>query len=239
MKSSPLILTALLFLLPNPNAFASLYDTKINGVLLFDLFKKEGISEKAIQRTFEFLDLNEGKTISVREESKMIPKTITAKDYTVIIDFTKPSSERRLYLMNLKTGLVEKFYVAHGTNTGLDESQSFANMIDSRKSALGLYLTGSTYVGTHGRSLYLYGLEKSNDLAFERSIVVHGAPYVSLEYLADHKRMGQSWGCFAVSEGIIEKLLAALQGGAIINAHHDQLMLMTQTSPTIQSVSGN
>jgi hypothetical protein len=234
------LLTTPLFLLSSPQkALASFYDTKVEGALLYDLFAKEGVPPEALQQTFEFLDLNEGKTLQVREDRKMITKTINKKNYVVIVDFSKPSSERRLYLMNLKTGQVTKYYVAHGVTTGLEDASNFSNIPDSRQSSLGFYLTGAEYEGSHGESLHLYGLQKTNDRAFERDIVMHGAPYVSMDFLSKYNRMGRSWGCLAVSEAIIQKLIPILKEGSVIYAYHKNLMPMTKTSPTIQSVSRN
>lgn len=231
-------LAALVFIAP-PVYAGSWYEKKANGALLYDLYKKAGVPEQAVQRTFEFLDLNETKEIKVRADDKLVSKEIDNKNYAVIIDFTKPSSERRLYLMNLKTGQVDKYFVAHGVNTGDDDAERFSNLPDSRKSSLGLYLTGGSYVGKHGESIYLYGLEKSNDRAFERNIVMHGATYVSMDFLDKYGRMGRSWGCPAVSEAIIRKLIPLIKEGAVVYAYHKDLMPITQTSPAVQNVSKN
>lgn len=144
-----------------------------------------------------------------------------------------------MYFLNLESGAVEKYFVAHGVNTGEDQAISFSNIIDSRKSSLGFFLTGSTYIGSKGESLILHGLEKSNDRAFERAIVMHGAPYVSMDFLNKYGRMGRSWGCPAVSDAINKKLLPNIKDGAILYAYHKDLMPVTQTSPTIQNVGGN
>lgn len=232
-------LAAFIFIAPPLYAASSWYEKKAQGQLLYDLYTKAGVPQAAVQRTFEFLDLNENKEFKVKADDKVIEKEITNKNFAVIIDFSKPSSTRRLYLLNLKTGQVEKYYVAHGVNTGEDSATRFSNVPDSRKSSLGLYLTGSEYSGKHGDSLYLYGLEPSNNRAFERNIVMHGAEYVSLDFLDKYGRMGRSWGCPAVSKAIIKKLLPLLKDGAVIYAYHKDLMPVTQTSPAIQNVSND
>ncbi|MDG0818249.1 murein L,D-transpeptidase catalytic domain family protein [Bdellovibrio svalbardensis] len=235
----PLYCLAALAFVAQPVYAGSWYEKKAKGALLYDTYKKAGVPEQAVQRTFEFLDINEEKEFKVRAADRLVSKEITNKNYAIVIDFSKPSSERRLYLLNLKTGDVEKYYVAHGVNTGDDEAEKFSNTPDSKKSSLGLYLTGSPYVGKHGESLYLYGLEKSNDRAFERSIVMHGASYVSTDFLDKYGRMGRSWGCPAVSQAIIKKLIPIIKDGAVVYAYHKDLMPMTQTSPTVQNVSNN
>ncbi|QDK37628.1 murein L,D-transpeptidase catalytic domain family protein [Bdellovibrio sp. NC01] len=232
-------LAALAFIAQPVYAGSSFYTRKSKGVLLYDLYRKAGVPTPALQRTFEFLDLNSEKEFKVRADERLVTKEITNKNYAVIIDFTKPSSSRRLYLLNLNTGAVEKFYVAHGVNTGDDDAEKFSNIPDSRKSSLGLYLTGGSYVGKHGESLYLYGLEKSNDRAFERAIVMHGATYVSMDFLDKYGRMGRSWGCPAVSQQIIKKLIPLLKDGAVVYAYHKDLMPVAVTSPTVQNVGNN
>ena len=232
-------IAALGFTAPPIYAASSWYDKKVKGSLLYDLYKKAGVPEPAVQRTFEFLDLNGSKEFKVKEDDSLVTKEIANKNYVAIIDFSKPSSSRRLFVLNLKTGGVDKYFVAHGVNTGQDDAEKFSNIPDSKKSSLGFYLTGSTYVGKHGQSLHLYGLEKSNDKAYERDIVMHGASYVSVDFLDKYGRMGRSWGCPAVSEAIIKKLVPILKDGAVVYAYHKDLMPVTQTSPAVQDVGNN
>ena len=213
----------------------SWYEKKAGDQLLYDMYLKAGVPQAAIQRTFEFLDLNEEKQFEVRlNKSKHVPKTITNKNFAVIIDYSKPSSQRRLFLMNLVTGNVDAYYVAHGVRTGDNFATKFSNEVDSRKSSLGFFLTGSIYIGGHGESLRLFGLEKSNDKAFERDIVMHGAPYISLDFLGKYGRMGRSWGCPAVSRKINKKIVPLVKNGAIFYAYHKDLMPETQTNPIVQ-----
>ena len=239
MRKPLYCLAALVFTTPPIYAATSWYDKKVKGTLLYDMYKKAGVPEPALQRTFEFLDLNDNKEFKVKADNETVTKEIDNKNYAVIIDFSKPSSSRRLYLMNLTSGQVEKYYVAHGVNTGEDDAQKFSNIPDSKKSSLGFYLTGSPYVGKHGQSLHLYGLEKSNDKAFERDIVMHGASYVSVDFLDKYGRMGRSWGCPAVSEAIIKKLIPILKDGAVVYAYHKDLMPVARTSPAVQNVGDN
>lgn len=237
MKS--LCCVSLILLITSQGWAGSWYEKKVEGKLLYDLFKEADVPLPALERTFEFLDLNEEKEFKVNLHQEQTTKKIANKDYAVIIDYSKPSSSRRLYFLNLKEGKVEKYYVAHGVNTGEDEAISFSNQMDSRKSSLGFFITGSSYQGSHGESLFLHGLEKSNDRAFERAIVMHGADYVSLDFLEKYGRMGRSWGCPAVSPAINKKLLPLIKNGAVFYAYHKDLMPVTQTSPTIQNVGND
>lgn len=220
---------------------ASLYDVKVNGKHIYNLFIKEGVPAAAIQRTFEFLDMNAGKAIrtkfKVRTETKseMEFREVTVQqDFAAIIDFSKPSTERRLYILNLKNGTVAKHYVAHGKGSGVRFAAKFSNIDNTKMSSLGLFITGGTYYGKHGESLNLSGLEASNDLAAERDIVIHGADYVSEDFIKSHGRLGLSWGCPAVSPDINQKMINFFKEGRLIYAYHKELMSIAQKNPNLQ-----
>lgn len=102
-----------------------------------------------------------------------------------IIDFTKPSSQKRLFIVDLyHQNLLVKTYVAHGQHSGLLYATSFSNRNASFQSSLGFYETASTYIGKHGYSLALRGFEEGfNDQIANRSIVIHGAPYVNDDFI--------------------------------------------------------
>ncbi|WP_291516382.1 murein L,D-transpeptidase catalytic domain family protein [Bdellovibrio sp. ArHS] len=222
----------------------SLYDVKIKDVPLYDVFKKQGVPEAALQRTFEFLEVNGGKTVrvrgKVRERSRayMADKEVTIKNSNMaaIIDFSLPSSERRLFVLNLKTGAVSKHFVAHGKGSGVKVASKFSNIDGSKMSSLGFYLGGTTYYGSHGESLNLYGLESSNNKAAERDIVMHAADYVSEDFVKSQGRLGRSWGCPAVAPGILPKMLNNFKEGGVIYAYHADLIKASSKNPTLQEV---
>jgi hypothetical protein len=117
-----------------------------------------------------------------------------------VIDYSLPSTEERLYIIDLKNRkLVKKSLVAHGMATGSLFAKSFSNCPRSHQSSLGFYRTESTYIGKHGYSLRMAGLEKGiNDNARERAIVFHGAEYVSTDFIKKYGRLGRSFGCPAL-----------------------------------------
>lgn len=138
-----------------------------------------------------------------------------AKRYLTIIDFSKPSTSKRLWVVDLELEKV-LFHclVAHGRNTGENWATSFSNTPQSYQSSLGFYVTGSTYNGKHGLSLYLEGMEAGiNDNARERAIVMHGADYVSESFVERFGRLGRSHGCPAVSMEIHQQIIDAISGG--------------------------
>lgn len=231
-------LAAFLFITSESQA-GSWFAKTVNGKLLYDHFKEADVPQAAVERTLEFLDLNDSKEFKVRLTQQFKTLKVANKKYAIILDYSRPSSQRRLFFLNLETGAVEKYYVAHGVNTGDDFAKNFSNQMDSKKSSLGFYITGSTYIGAKGEALVLHGLEKSNDKAFERAVVMHGADYVSMDFLSKYGRMGRSWGCPAVSRAINKKLLPLIKDGAVIYAYHKDLMPMTQTSPAVQNMGGD
>ena len=122
------------------------------------------------------------------------------KNLLTIIDFSLSSKKRRLWIIDLqKKTILEHSLVAHGKNTGEEFAGQFSNKPKSYKSSLGFYITGETYNGKHGLSLYLHGVEEGiNDNALSRSIVVHGAKYVSFDFINKYGRLGRSFGCPAL-----------------------------------------
>lgn len=137
-----------------------------------------------------------------------------------IVDFSKPSSERRMYVLDLRTGLVSAFLVAHGRGSDLDHdamADTFSDSVGSHASSLGAYLVSEPYQGSHGLSIRLDGLDSSNRSARERAVVLHSQWYVS-DKLAQTGRIGRSWGCFVVDRAVIKKITRELAQGGFLFA---------------------
>jgi hypothetical protein len=138
-----------------------------------------------------------------------------------VIDYSLPSTERRLWVLDLKHGEV-LFHelVAHGRGSGDNYATQFSNLNDSHQSSLGLYLTGGTYTGGNGYSLILKGLDSGvNDRAEARHIVMHGAWYVSAEQVRQQGRLGRSWGCPALSQDTAPRVIDTIKGGTFVFAY--------------------
>jgi hypothetical protein len=133
-----------------------------------------------------------------------------------IADFTQSSGKKRLYVIDLiRKKVLFHTYVAHGRNSGQEYAERFSNENASFQSSLGFYRTLGTYQGKHGLSLKLQGVEKGiNDRALERAIVMHGAEYVSEDFIRNTGRLGRSLGCPAVSIADSRKLINMLYNGA-------------------------
>jgi len=145
------------------------------------------------------------------------------KNIMTLIDFTKPSSEERLFVLDMdQRCLLYSSVVSHGRNSGANYATSFSNETGSYQSSLGFYVTENTYKGKNGYSLILDGLEKGfNDRAKERAIVIHGAAYSNPSVIANTGRLGRSQGCPALPKAISAKIIDAIKGGSVLYIYAD------------------
>lgn len=151
-------------------------------------------------------------------------KLNTEKQILTICDYSKSANTNRMWLIDLANNTVLlNTYVAHGQGTGEEYATRFSNREGSHQSSLGFYVTGATYIGKHGNSMYLHGMDEGyNSAAFERSIVLHGAGYVSHDFIAGTGRLGRSWGCPAVSEQISEKVIDLIKDGTCLFIYYPE-----------------
>lgn len=135
-----------------------------------------------------------------------------------VIDFSLPSSQKRLWIIDVAQGkLIHHGLVAHGRNSGELMAERFSNQNSSFMSSLGFYRTAETYQGKHGYSLRLDGLEQGfNDQARERAIVIHGAAYASEDFIRQTGRLGRSLGCPALPPNESAFLIEQLKEGALL-----------------------
>ncbi|WP_253454034.1 murein L,D-transpeptidase catalytic domain family protein [Pseudomonas nitroreducens] len=141
-----------------------------------------------------------------------------------VIDYSKPSRDKRLWVFDLKQRkLLFEEWVAHGKKSGDDMATSFSNRPESFQSSIGLYQTGQTYNGKHGRSLRLLGLEPGfNDNSEERAIVMHAAAYADPKVVPGLGRLGRSLGCPAVRPQVAQKLIDTVKNGSYVFAYYPQ-----------------
>jgi hypothetical protein len=146
---------------------------------------------------------------------------IAHHDVAAVADFSPASREARLHLVDMASGETQSLLVAHGR--GSDPSHTgwltrFSNVPGSDCTSEGAYRTGDYYIGEHGRSMRLQGLDYSNDNAEARGIVVHSAWYVGADMIRTHGMLGRSEGCFAVSPEDLETVLERLGPGRLLVA---------------------
>jgi L,D-transpeptidase catalytic domain len=146
---------------------------------------------------------------------------IACRDFMGVADFSLPSRVPRFHLVKLSDGSVRSHLVAHGRGSDPAHTgwlERFSNEPRSNATSAGAYRTGSFYVGAHGHSMRLEGLDPTNDNALSRAIVVHGAWYVSKEIIGYSGMLGRSQGCFAVAPSSLPEIMAALGPGRLIYA---------------------
>jgi hypothetical protein len=146
-------------------------------------------------------------------------RRIRNRDRIAIADMAASSSEPRFHLVDLVSGKSQSFLVAHGS--GSDPAHTgylkrFSNQPNSNATSQGAFVTDDYYVGKHGRSQRLIGLDPTNDNALARAIVVHSAWYANKDMLRTHGMLGRSQGCFAVGEGDLSQVFARLGEGRMI-----------------------
>jgi hypothetical protein len=148
------------------------------------------------------------------------------------IDFTKPSTEKRFYTVDLNSRTV-KFHslVSHGRNTGENIAKSFSNTPNSNQSSLGFYITGETYVGSKGYSMRLDGMDgEYNSNMRNRAVVMHDAEYVSEEWIKKYGRLGRSQGCPALPKAIAKTVINTIKDKSLIFAYYNDAKYLNSSS---------
>ena len=146
---------------------------------------------------------------------------IANRDLIAVADFSQASRVPRFHLVETATGRISSHLVAHGRGSDPGHTgwlERFSNANGSNASCAGAFRTDGYYVGAHGRSIRLTGLDPSNSNAQARGIVVHGAWYVSPEMARTHGVLGRSEGCFAFSTESLKEVMGRLGPGHMIYA---------------------
>jgi hypothetical protein len=165
--------------------------------------------------------------LALQAHARAVAEGRSTRTVLTVIDYSLPSRQRRLWVLDLARGVVlEHELVAHGSGSGGDLARVFSNRQGSNQSSLGTFVTGATYLGKHGMSLRLYGLDGDlNDRAAARAIVVHGADYVSEGAITRLGRLGRSQGCPALSAAAAPRIIRLIRGGTVIFAYHPSARL--------------
>ncbi len=147
--------------------------------------------------------------------------SIRYRDTVGVVDFSLPSAEPRFHVINMVTGQVDSFRVAHGSGSDPDHSgfvERFSNDFGSHATSNGTYITADTYDGKYGLSMKVDGLDATNNNAEARAIVIHNAWYAEDDMIPAHGKLGRSEGCFAFSRASQWKVMDRLGGGRMIYA---------------------
>lgn len=191
-------------------AFCNHSQATINTTKLYDNAQKAGLSHKVLKTALTSYEW-------AKEHNK-----VTNPNVLTVVDYSKPSTAKRLWVFNLKSGKVMlNTYVAHASSSGVQYAKHFSNSFHSHMSSLGVYVTDNRpYYGKHGRSLRVHGLESGvNDNAFRRMVEIHGANYVSKSAIQKYGRIGRTWGCFGVNPHVARQLVDDTVGGSVLFAY--------------------
>ena len=172
-------------------------------------------------------------TYAVKGYQYLVTKNILRNtDIITIADLSKPSNQKRLFVINVKTGeVLFNTLVAHGKNSGQQYATNFSNSASSFESSLGFYTTTETYTGKHGYSLRLNGCEKGfNDNANKRAIVIHGAEYVSESYIQQNGFLGRSHGCPAIPAELSKKIIDVIKNGSCLFVYSPSKKYLTHSA---------
>ncbi len=159
-------------------------------------------------------------------------KKLLQSNYLTIIDYSQASTQKRMYVLDMTMGkILFHSLVAHGQGSGMLYASDFSNTPESYKSSLGFYVTGTVYRGKNGYSLRLHGLEKGiNDKALYRDIVVHGASYVSQEFINQHGYLGRSQGCPALPMALNNQIIDQIKDGSCVFIYHPDKKYFTAST---------
>ncbi|NDB34218.1 MAG: hypothetical protein EB023_02485 [Flavobacteriia bacterium] len=182
------------------------YDTSL--VSMFMEMRPEFLSNNFINR----------KDIDLTSVPAGLKEKIPAKGTIVLVDFRLPSDKKRLWVF--KDGIAKVHCrVAHGKNSGEENTLHFSNAPKSNKSCIGTFLTGQAYMGEKGLAMRIYGLDKGqNDNAYSRGIVFHSANYVSNAFLLRYGRIGRSHGCFVTEPRHNQRIINLCKNGVRVIA---------------------
>ena len=137
--------------------------------------------------------------------------------YLTIIDMSSSANNERLFIINMDTQHLEhKSLVAHGRNSGGTFAKQFSNKINSHQTSLGFYKTAETYIGKHGFSLRLDGLEFSNNNARKRAVVIHEADYANPSFIKRNGRLGRSYGCPSLPKKDYTTIINKIKNGSCL-----------------------
>ncbi|MDT0677812.1 murein L,D-transpeptidase catalytic domain family protein [Autumnicola musiva] len=152
---------------------------------------------------------------------KLEKEGAVTKKILTIVDFDLSSKKKRMWILDMENQKVLfNTYTSHGKNTGGEFANSFSNTVNSLQSSLGFYVTGETYYGKNGLSLFIDGKEKGfNSNARKRYVVIHGADYATSAFIKKYGRLGRSYGCPAVPNSLAKKLINTIKGESVVYIH--------------------
>ena len=123
-----------------------------------------------------------------------------------LVDMSLPTGQNRFFVYDLKKDTIRNSGLGtHGRcNQYWLDGRKYGNTVGCGCTSLGKYKVGYSYNGKFGLAYKLHGLDKTNNKAFERFVVLHSHECVPATEVKDD--ICQSDGCPTVSPGFLQWL---------------------------------
>ena len=139
--------------------------------------------------------------------------------HAFLVDFSLHSGKDRFFVWDFEADTVAfSSLCAHGVGKGNNRSSytdiKFSNVENSYTSSLGKYKTGIRSYSQWGINVHykLHGLEKTNDNAFKRIVVLHSYGLVpQSEIYPAHLPLGYSQGCPVINDEVMRQVDALMK----------------------------
>jgi hypothetical protein len=141
-------------------------------------------------------------------------------EISFLIDMSQESGSKRFFVYNMMKDSIElSGLVTHGYGSSQPNGLQFSNIPGSNATSLGRYKIGQSYMGKFGLAYKLHGLDKTNNKAFERFVVLHAHDCVPDAEVAP-MLICESQGCPTVSPAFLQRLKSYL-------SHSEQPVLLS------------
>lgn len=157
----------------------------------------------SIEKKHNYLKKLQGKAT---EAAAFVQKNNFNDRICFFVDMSLGSNESRFFVYDLKKDTIRNAgLVTHGRcNEEWLEGRKYGNTVGCGCTSLGKYKIGYSYNGQFGLAFKLHGLDKTNDKAYARYVVLHAHECVpETEIEGD---ICQSDGCPTVSPGYLQQL---------------------------------
>lgn len=126
--------------------------------------------------------------------------------FCFLIDMSLPSGQKRFFVYDLeKDSICNAGIVAHGRcNETWLKGRRYGNTVGCGCTSLGKYKIGNSYTGRFGLAFKLHGLDKTNDKAYERFVVLHSHDCIPETEMRNE--ICQSDGCPTVAPAFLRQL---------------------------------
>lgn len=173
-----------------------------------DKWVRAGVPKRALEEALRVYEKN--------------PKgVIKNKRFITIADFSKHSGQKRLFVLDTKTGKVERFHTSHGNGRGSVSQgrvSKFSNRHNSHLTPSGFHVTGkkSFYHRRLKRSIQMHGIESRNSNSARRGILIHQADYASESFVRRYGYTGRSHGCLTIDPSQARRMFNLIEGGSLV-----------------------